>query len=78
MPSDAAGLRLLAAAAACLGMTAPPAAHAGEPTIAVQICGRPGQSLPTDRKRPPDCPTACHATCPREQAAEDGGDCSAE
>jgi hypothetical protein len=72
MPSEGFASRALAAAA-CLGLLvlqAPPGRAAGY-VLHATFCGATGRQVPIDRgRRPglPDCPSPCHATCPRKQA----------
>ncbi len=65
------------AGTACLGlMVLPGAARAQGPVIHANFCGVAGWPLPLDQgRRPglPDCPSPCHATCPRKQTGVGGG-----
>lgn len=43
-------------------------AEARAPLIHTRFCGTPGQVPPS---KSPDCPSPCHATCPRKHADDE-------
>lgn len=67
------------AGAACLGLMVSQAApsQAVGPVIHATFCGATGRQLPIGGGRgpgSPDCPSPCHATCPRKQTGVDNDD----
>lgn len=62
------------AAAACLGLMLVPVVPSRAAGIDIhgRFCGTPGQQIPIDPSRlpkSPECPSPCHASCPRKYAA---------